>query len=334
MLDDMNSTTLRLVYQMQQNLEGMKAHTKYPRTTIHTVAGSKRSEILEWISNVPYTSHHKLIGERRLKGTGEWIFEREEYRTWRSSSASKLLLLRGIRKSSRAFIEMSSRLTRFTHLAGAGKTFIASKVIDSLSSTHEELAYFYCNRAEGYRREPVSILNTLVQQLAQTESEGDKLLKPVVDIYRDRERGGQRSSHLSLGESEELFIKLTDIRSRTTICIDALDEVENKARIHLLKALKSIIEKSKNLVKIFATTRMDPDILRQFEMFPRIELNPDDNIGDINEFVKTKLQSTIDEGLLLEGDVPDRLKAKISDVLCKRSKGMCARHADKPELSC
>ena len=72
-------------------------------TLTHTTAVSKRSEILEWISNIPYTSHHKLIGEGRLKGTGEWLFEREEYRTWRSSNASKLLLLRGIRMSSRAF---------------------------------------------------------------------------------------------------------------------------------------------------------------------------------------------------------------------------------------
>ena len=67
---------------------------------------------------------------------------------------------------------------------------------------------------------------------------------------------------------------------------------------------------------------MDIDILRQLEMFPRIELQPDDNISDINRFVETKLQSIIDDGLLLEGDVPDELKVEICDVLCKRSRGM------------
>ena len=211
---------------------------------------------------------------------------------------------------------------QLTYLAGAGKTFIASTVIDSLSSgsTPEKLAYFYCNRAEENRRQPVSILNTLVQQLAQTESE-NKLPKPVVDIYLDREKKGQRSSRLSLRENEELLIKLTDIYPQTTICIDALDEVETKDRIQFLKALKNTIEKSKSLVKIFATTRMDPDILQQFGMFPRIELEPD-NIGDIDHYVKTKLQSTIDDGLLLEGDVPNELKIEICDVLCKRSRGM------------
>ena len=226
--------------------------------------------------------------------------------------------------SSRAFIGINSRLTILPRLAGAGKTYIASTVIDSLSSspTPERLAYFYCNQAEENRREPQSILNTLVQQLSQTESGMNKLLKPVVDIYRDREQRGQRSSCLSLVESQELLVQLTDIYPQTTICIDALDEVETETRLLLLKALKNIVEKSKNPVKIFATTRMDIDILRQLEMFPRIELQPDDNISDINRFVETKLQSIIDDGLLLEGDVPDELKVEICDVLCKRSKGM------------
>ena len=215
---------------------------------------------------------------------------------------------------------------QLTRLAGAGKTYIASTVIDSLRSNPrpEKLAYFYCNRAEENRREPQSILNTLVQQLAQTrtESENKKLLKPIVDIYLDREENGQVSSRLSFRESQELLVQLTDIYPQTTICIDALDEVETVTRLLLLKALKNIIEKSKNLVKIFATTRMDIDILRQFEMFPRIELQPDDSIGDINLFVETRLQSIIDDRLLLGGHVPDKLKVEIFDALCKRSRGM------------
>jgi len=208
-------------------------------------------------------------------------------------------------------------------LAGAGKTYIASRAIDLflLDPTSEKLAYFYCNRAEENRRMPESILNTLIQQLAQTESE-DKLLKPVIDIFQDREKKGQEASRLTLNESQELLVQLTDIYPQTTICIDALDEVEHGIRVQLLKSLKHVVERSKNLVKIFATTRMDTDILRQFEMFPRIELQPDDNVSDINQFVETKVQSTIDDGLLLDGDVHRELKLEICNALCTRSKGM------------
>ena len=145
-------------------------------------------------------------------------------------------------------------------------------------------------------------------------------------IYRGRKEIGQASSRLSLEESQELLIQLTDIYPQTTICIDALDEVETGTRLHLLKALQGIIQKSKNLVKIFATTRMGTDILRQLQMFPSIELQPDDNIVDITQFVEVKVQSTIDDGQLLDGDIPDGLKVKICSALCKRSRGMYAHH--------
>lgn len=66
---------------------------------ISLVTVSNRSQILEWISTIPYTSHHKRISEGRLDGTGEWLLAKKEYQDWRASSTSKLLLLRGIRKS-------------------------------------------------------------------------------------------------------------------------------------------------------------------------------------------------------------------------------------------
>ena len=62
----------------------------------------ERTEILEWISTVPYTNHHKRISDDRLEGTGEWILKKEKYRTWRASTNSILLLLRGIRKCTRS----------------------------------------------------------------------------------------------------------------------------------------------------------------------------------------------------------------------------------------
>jgi len=108
----------------------------------------------------------------------------------------------------------------------------------------------------------------------------------------------------------------------TTICIDALDEVDHQLRFELLEALNHIVEKSGTLVKIFATTRMDTDILMQFERYPRIELEPDDNADDINRFVKEKVQEKIKQKRLLHGNVSIALKDEICQVLCERSKGM------------
>jgi len=183
------------------------------------------------------------------------------------------------------------------------------------------LAYFYCNRAEESRRDPESILRTLIQQLAQTSSE-DNLLTPVLNIYKKREKKGQLSARLTLKECQDLLIRLMAVYPQTMICIDALDEVDHKLRFELLQALRFVVERSSTLVKIFVTTRMDTDILMQFEMFPRIELEPDDNVDDINRFVKEKVQEAIKQKRLLHGNVPNPLKEEICKVLCERSKGM------------
>jgi len=184
----------------------------------------------------------------------------------------------------------------------------------------DKMAYFYCNRAEENRRDPDSILNALIQQLVQVDNE--RVLKPIVDFYKDREQQGQTSSGLILPENQEMLIKITDIYSQTTICLDALDEIDPDKRIDLLKSLKLVIEKSKNLVKIFATSRNDPDILHQFSMFPRIDVQPDDNAKDIREFIKSKVELAIDDAQLLQGNVSDDLRIEICDGLGIRSKGM------------
>ncbi|RPB22319.1 hypothetical protein L211DRAFT_333519 [Terfezia boudieri ATCC MYA-4762] len=296
---------------LQQMLNNVTMTMLYLGPQLNTIEKSlevnRKSEILQWISNIPYTEHHARISDGHLKGTDDWLFEREEYRNWQAISASKLLLLRGI--------------------PGAGKTYIASRVIDSFRKMPEgKLAYFYCNRAEENRREPRKILSTLIQQLAQAGSkEGSKegLLTPIVDIYRDRERNGQKSAQLSLKESQDLLVQPIDIYPQTTICINAIDEVDDDTRIHLLKSLKNVIKASKNVVKIFVTTRMDSDILMQFEIFPRIELEPDDNKddSDINAFLRIQVQSLIDDGLLLHGKVSNELKEEIYNSLCQRCKG-------------
>lgn len=163
-------------------------------------------------------------------------------------------------------------------------------------------------------------MSALVQQLAQCDHE--RVLKPVVDIYTDREQKAQKSSKLLLRESRELLIKITEIYFQTTLCVDALDEIDPDRRIHLLKSLKYVVEKSKNLVKIFITSRNDPDILTQLGSFPRIDIQPDDQASDISNFIKSRIGRIIADKELLRGNVGDKLQLEIREVLVTRSQGM------------
>ena len=62
-------------------------------------ADKERVAILKWFSIIPYKSHHSLASEGRVAGTGQWLFQREEFTTWQQSAKSEMLWLHGIRKS-------------------------------------------------------------------------------------------------------------------------------------------------------------------------------------------------------------------------------------------
>lgn len=67
---------------------------------------------------------------------------------------------------------------------------------------------------------------------------------------------------------------------------------------------------------------MDIDIFLQFETFPRIQLQPDDNVTNIIQFVKMTVRGAIEDKELLHGNVPYGLKDEICEVLCEQSRGM------------
>ena len=60
---------------------------------------TERIAILEWFSVIPYQGHHDLASENRVADTGQWLFQRKEFRHWQQSKESTILWLHGIRKS-------------------------------------------------------------------------------------------------------------------------------------------------------------------------------------------------------------------------------------------
>lgn len=60
---------------------------------------TERVTILHWYSITPYKGHHDLAREGRVAGTGQWLFQRNEFRYWLHSENSEILWLHGIRKS-------------------------------------------------------------------------------------------------------------------------------------------------------------------------------------------------------------------------------------------
>ncbi|KAL7265925.1 hypothetical protein RUND412_011545, partial [Rhizina undulata] len=242
----------------------------------------ERSDILKWLSTVPFEDHHLFIRPSRQAGTGEWLLKKKEFIYWKDSSSSSILWLRGI--------------------AGAGKTVLASCVIDTFESSrsnNDAVLYFYCKHGEKERQDPLSILSSLVKQLSLLMSpEGSQLPQPVVSIFKNHEH---KSGKLQLSESQELIASLAKNFIRTAIVIDALDECDKESRKKLLTALEVIMKSSAGVFKIFVTSRPADDIELKLEGVPNVYIQSSDNSGDIAAFVKAAVEKCISKKLLLRG---------------------------------
>ena len=58
---------------------------------------AERRELFQWLSTVPYKTHHTSVGKNFLLGTGVWLTKKPEFLNWRRSSSSAVLWLHGIR---------------------------------------------------------------------------------------------------------------------------------------------------------------------------------------------------------------------------------------------
>ena len=58
---------------------------------------TRQSEMLRWISPIPYQDSHVSARENRTKGTGHWLLEHSRFSLWQNSSSSTTLWLHGSR---------------------------------------------------------------------------------------------------------------------------------------------------------------------------------------------------------------------------------------------
>jgi len=211
-------------------------------------------------------------------------------------------------------------------LAGAGKTKLTSMVLERLLNPPIEekraVAYFYCNRNEPKRQNSEIILRTIIQQLSVRGSTGS-LPRCVMAKYKERNKDGIESGPPGFKDCLSLLIELLDIRSRTTIVIDGLDEIDSKMqRQDFLQALKQIVNLSSSLVKLFVSSRDDTDITLALDSVPNLYIHAKDNKDDIERFIKQEVEKSIEQKKLLRGEVSNELRERIVEALIDKASGM------------
>lgn len=260
-----------------------------------------QKKVAKWLAPADVLSNHSASAKLRYGTTGSWFLESYEFQSWLKDDCSPLFWLHAI--------------------PGAGKTVLASSIINYLKDEHQDeevgLAYFYCDYKDPMKQEPSVVLRTIVSQLS---NQNVAVFQQVQNFYKDQYKD-DRAANLtppSLDLMRSNFGQFVQTSFRTVfIVIDAIDECHDRECI--LKAITAIGD-SVNHVKIVVTSREDPLINEEFREFPNLTMKAAHVSRDIESYVNATLSARIATRKLKVKD--DELKQQILETLVLKAEGM------------
>ncbi|KAH0424534.1 ankyrin repeat protein [Colletotrichum camelliae] len=243
-------------------------------------------EILDWLTTTDYAPQQQDHLSRRYTGTNQWLLDSDEYKSW-VSGKSQTLLCPG--------------------MPGAGKTIMASVVIDDLFHRYQDdsdvgIAYVYCNFKDQERQNHYDMLSSITKQLAQRFPIPNSLKA----LYDTSQRKGTARS---LRDTIDMLQTVVSFYQRVFIAIDALDECESKSRQALLSEVFRL--QKRYPTNVLATTREIPEIIESthFENSTTLQILASEidvsryiasRIPDMQSFVQNRpeIQEEIQKGVL------------------------------------
>lgn len=247
-------------------------------------------KILKWLTPVDYGPQQSDFFRRRQAGTGQWLLNSAEYKTW---------------------LETSQQTLFCPGIPGAGKTILTSIVIDDLcnrfyNDSNIGIAYIYCNFQRRDEQKAEDLLISLLKQLAQDQS---SLPESVKILY---ERHKSKQTRPLFDEISRALHSLAVLYLRLFIIIDALDECQatGGCRTRFLSEIFNL--QAKCGASLFATSRLIPEISEKFEQSIILEIRASEE--DVQKYVDShmsRLPSFVGRSL----DLQEEIKTHIVDAV-------------------
>ncbi|KAF5643391.1 ankyrin protein [Fusarium tjaetaba] len=287
-------------------------------------------KILDWLTTIDYGLQQSEFQKVQQPGTGSWLLDTSEYRTW-LETPGQTLFCQGI--------------------PGVGKTILTSGLIDHLSSklsggSASGIAYIFCNFQRQDQQTTDGLLACILKQLSAGLPSLPESLRSLYTshaIQRTRPSSREIISTLASMISEH---------SRVVIIVDALDEYGSApgAREPFLVQLARLQQQFD--VNLFATSRYDTTISSEIRSsFPNsmnLEVNAvSDDIGtyiegnfnilppdirqnkDIRQDIVESLQVSVDGMFLLARIYLNLLSFKVSGTEIRNQLAMFKRGSRK-----
>ena len=184
----------------------------------------------------------------------------------------------------------------------------------------EALAYFYCDRNRPDHRDLGSIMSSLLRQLTLSRDEWS-VDASMVQLYEQGKKTGFASSKLSFEEVKAQLGRLAQLYPQTTLVVDALDECDKETRTALIQYLDDLIARSSTLIKIFISSRPDPDIRLQLAYGTNMEIRAVDNHQDIVKYVASTITNN-SSPVFWRKKISHDLKHRVCETLISNAEGM------------
>ncbi|KAJ7028112.1 ankyrin repeat domain-containing protein [Mycena alexandri] len=173
----------------------------------------ERKQIIEWLSPINFFLRQADISQARQGGTGGWLLADPHFQEWESGSG-RTLWCHGI--------------------PGAGKTVLASMIVDHLSPKSQNgnlgVACIYLNHKEAEDHTPTRLLSSLWRQLVLGKDLGPLPKK----LYQQHQ---EKQIPLSLDEVFEVLCSAITEFLKVYIVVDAVDEYPETQRQILFEYL-------------------------------------------------------------------------------------------------
>ncbi|KAJ7362830.1 hypothetical protein DFH08DRAFT_841545 [Mycena albidolilacea] len=246
----------------------------------------KRMQIIDWLAPINFCIRHADISRARQAGTGEWLLVDPLFKRWESGSA-RTLWCHGI--------------------PGAGKTVLASKVVDHLTTGSETknvgVACLYLNHKEVDAQTPVNLLSGLWRQLVFGRDVG-----PVAkQLYRLHH---EKRTTPSMKEVVDLLHSCFTEFSKVYIIVDALDEHPEDQRWILLQHLATMGP----TVNVMIMSRPNITPATSHPNLDAIKIHA--NADDLRKYVDTQIQRSprFLTHLRTQPELRDEIHTKISET--------------------
>ena len=183
-------------------------------------------------------------------------------------------------------------------------------------STGTGITFVYCNYMES--RTTTTYIRLALKQLCRTMQSLPLELQEVYDKHY------KNDSQPKYDELRKIFLAIIQQLGQVFFVVDALDECTPDERKNLCKFLLSITHTgtSQGTVKLFATSRKEPDIELSFrqQVIPTIEIEATKVDSDIKIYVKAQTELRLREGSLSIRN--EAMKDKIISALTTKAGGM------------